>query len=160
MFHCRMQEALASLSKLGGEVGSARFFAEACDEGEEAGDDEDGNGEVSAVASEALVGLGQKHRVAGGDQVAELIGEAGKGGAHGAGRELAEVGGDHTPGSLNHELHEEGSASQRERGTRERVERDHGEGEQGGGDDGALAAEALGQSTEEDAPEACADVVN
>jgi hypothetical protein len=75
-------------------------------------------------------------QVQGGEQVADLVGDAGVEAADGVGRQLGQVSGDDAPGALDQELHED-STEDEERNPvrRENEQRDYGESEAGGEDD-------------------------
>ena len=140
------------------ELDAARLLAEQGQDGD--GDqhrhDRGGQRERVAVARGEPLLDGQVER---GQAVAELVGHAGVEAADGVGRHLGEVRGDHAPGALHDDLHEERAQRQPARGLRPGEQRHDRQAEQRAEGDGVAAAVALRERAEGDPADRRADVV-
>src|SRR6202040_3440317 len=99
-----------------GEFDAVRFDPEKDEDRKGHGDDRGDRRERESIVS--AIGFGNARLQGGvrrGQQIANLIGEAGKCPAHVFGGKLIEVRRDNAPGSLNGELDEEGAKRQRNR---------------------------------------------
>ena len=124
-------------------------MAEGGEDGERDGNKDHRGGEDGGVAAGPLGQAGLEDAVPRSDESAELVGESGGRGADGRGRELGEIGGHDSPGTLDHELHEDGASGEGDGGVPVSPERDNGQSEERGGDDGALAAPVFREQTKD-----------
>ena len=77
--------------------------------------------------------------------IANLVRDTGERGAEGRRRKLVQVDGDHAPGALDEELHEEAGGGQRALGSGKDPRGDDATAEECRGDDGASSPEVLAE---------------
>jgi len=86
-----------------------------------------------------------------------MIGEAGKQASDGVRGQLGEVGGDNSPCTLHHELHEEGSGDQQSLIRSVRPEWNDNDAKNEGRDNRSSAAQSVGEVAENYTAEDCSD---
>ena len=144
-----------------GEFDAVRFDPEKDEDRKGHGDDRgDGRERESVVSAIGFRNSRLQSGVRRGQQIAKLIGEAGKRPAHVLGGKFVEVRRDNAPGSLNGELHEEGANRHCYRARAISPNRNERESEKRRERNRPAAADPLRERAKQESSKDCANIID